>query len=109
MDGELPSPKRSGKWDRNQEAAVVAADDGIPEKRCVIKCPNCAFENLEGSAYCDNCGDPLGTPGPPPSAAPAATAGAASAATPGTAAAAGRIIAGRYRIERELGGGGQKL
>jgi serine/threonine protein kinase len=62
----------------------------------VIKCPNCSVENLDGSAYCDSCGDPLG-------------AGASVSTPPIASASSRRVIAGRYRIERELGGGGQKL
>ena len=62
----------------------------------MIKCPNCSFENLDGIAYCDSCGDPLG-------------AGAPVATHPVASASSGRVIAGRYRIERELGGGGQKV
>ncbi len=57
----------------------------------MIRCPNCSVDNLDGSAYCDSCGDALGgAPAAPHPAAPV------------------RIIAGRYRVERELGGGGQK-
>jgi Protein kinase domain/PDZ domain/BON domain len=67
----------------------------------VIKCPNCSFANLDGSAYCDSCGDALGG-----TAALSGTAALGAAAGP--APSAGRVVAGRYRIERELGGGGQK-
>jgi len=76
---------------------------GSPPDHCylpgvvVIKCPECSFDNLDGSAYCDSCGDALGAaPAPAPPSAPASAGG-------------GRVIAGRYRIEREIGGGGQKL
>ncbi len=60
----------------------------------MIKCPNCSSDNLEGSAYCDGCGEALG--------------GAPAAAGNGASPLPARVIAGRYRIERELGGGGQK-
>ncbi len=59
----------------------------------MIKCPNCSFDNLEGSAYCDGCGAALADVSAP----------AGNAAPPPA-----RVVGGRYRIERELGGGGQK-
>ncbi len=68
----------------------------------MIKCPGCGFDNLDGVAYCDSCGDALGSGG-------AAQTPAANSYSMPSAPTSTRVIAGRYRIEREIGGGGQKL
>ncbi len=83
-------------------------------------CPYCRAENPDDATYCMGCAKPVPrsgrrTPGGSPSPTPGAAlgdsldwrdTGAASEGEDGTPVAAGRLIAGRWRVEALLGRGG---
>ncbi len=61
-------------------------------------CPNCGFENPEGTSYCGRCGSRHGA------GAPASLT--KTIETPGRGLPRGAVFAGRYKIVEEIGRGG---
>src|SRR5579864_487726 len=77
----------------------------------MTRCGDCGFVNDAGTVYCDQCGALLTSPLSANPSQQQSAGGAVAAATPQTPTGRlnrGLVIAKRYRIVRQLGGGGFK-
>ncbi|MFZ2054632.1 MAG: protein kinase [Candidatus Aminicenantales bacterium] len=66
-----------------------------------MKCPNCHFDNPEGTSYCGKCGTKYDAPGP--------ISITKTIETPTLGLPRGVVFAGRYEIIEELGRGGMGI